>query len=102
MAKKVNSRTTVSQTFPKVRCVANSGLDRAVLQPFHVGPRNCVGRNLALAEMRVILAKMLWHFDLELCPESKDWAVDQQIKVLWVKPELMCKVKIRPGLEKSG
>ena len=81
-------------------CSANVALDRTVFQPFSVGPRNCLGRNLALAEMRVILARMLWNFDVELCPESKRW-VDQKIKTLWIKPKLMCKVKIREGSEKS-
>jgi cytochrome P450 len=71
-----------------------------VLQPFSVGPRNCIGRNLALAEMRLILARVLWNFDFELCPESERWA-EQKVMSLWIKPELMCKVKVREGLEKS-
>ena len=75
--------------------------DRAVLQPFAVGPRNCIGRHLAMAEMRLILARMLWNFDFELCPESEGW-IEQKIKLLWVKPPLMCKVTLREGLEKSG
>ncbi|KAJ5414635.1 hypothetical protein N7509_001262 [Penicillium cosmopolitanum] len=45
--------------------------NRDVLQPFSIGPRNCIGRNLANAEMRMILARMLWNFDIELCTESK-------------------------------
>ncbi|KAL4995183.1 cytochrome P450 [Aspergillus recurvatus] len=48
--------------------------NRAVVQPFSVGPRNCIGRNLAFAEMRVILARVLWNFDLELCRESVNWS----------------------------
>jgi cytochrome P450 len=58
-----------------------------------------VGRNLAMAEMRTILAKMLWNFDFELSAQSERWS-DQKIKTLWLKPELMCKVKVRNGLEK--
>jgi cytochrome P450 len=41
--------------------------NREVFQPFSIGPRNCIGRNLAYAEMRMILARVLWTFDLELC-----------------------------------
>ena len=81
--------------------LADFSPDRAVLQPFHVGPRNCLGRNLALAEMRLILARMLWNFDIELCSQSESW-INQKIKTLWIKPPLMCKVKIRHGLEKTG
>lgn len=67
---------------------------RAVFQPFSFGPRNCLGRNLAYNEMRMILARLLFTFDLEMMPESKDWE-DQKIKVLWCKHPLMCKLRLR-------
>lgn len=34
------------------------------IQPFGVGPRSCAGRLLAWAEMRLILARLIWRFDL--------------------------------------
>ncbi|KAK4222261.1 hypothetical protein QBC38DRAFT_88306 [Podospora fimiseda] len=36
---------------------------RHALQPFTVGPRNCLGQHLAWAEMRLVLAKLLWNFE---------------------------------------
>jgi len=36
----------------------------AVVQPYSVGPRNCIGKNLAYAEMRLILAKFLFVLDI--------------------------------------
>ncbi|KAK4189458.1 hypothetical protein QBC35DRAFT_545856 [Podospora australis] len=39
--------------------------NRQALQAFIVGSRNCLGQNLAWAEMRLIVAKMLWNFDLD-------------------------------------
>jgi hypothetical protein len=42
--------------------------------------------------MRIILANVLWHFDLELCAESNDW-IEQKAYVVWLKLELMVKVK---------
>ncbi|CAG8948790.1 hypothetical protein HYFRA_00001912 [Hymenoscyphus fraxineus] len=68
--------------------------DRKVLQPFSFGPRNCIGRNLAIAEMRLILAKILWNFDLELMPESRDWD-NQKTYALWEKTPLMVKLTAR-------
>ncbi|GFF58286.1 probable sterigmatocystin biosynthesis P450 monooxygenase stcF [Aspergillus lentulus] len=67
---------------------------REVVQPFSVGPRNCIGRNLAFAEMRLILARLLWNFDLELCEESLSW-VDQRAYTIWEKPPLMCRLFLR-------
>ncbi|KAF7593962.1 hypothetical protein BBP40_010469 [Aspergillus hancockii] len=67
---------------------------REVLQPFNVGPRNCIGRNLAYNEMRVMLARVLYNFDLELAPESENWN-QQKSHFLWEKPGLMCVLKDR-------
>ncbi|TGO07172.1 hypothetical protein BTUL_0316g00080 [Botrytis tulipae] len=64
---------------------------RDVLQPFSIGPRNCIGRNLAYNEMRVILARIIWRFDLALCAESQAWD-HQKSFTLWEKPPLMCRV----------
>jgi cytochrome P450 len=58
-----------------------------VLQPFSVGPRNCIGKNLAYAEMRLILAGVLWNYNLKLVEDK--WAVGQQkIFFFWNKPPL--------------
>jgi len=65
---------------------------RDALQPFSTGPRNCISKTLAYAETRSILARMLYNFDFELCPESKNWA-DQKIVFWWDKKPLWCKVK---------
>jgi cytochrome P450 len=65
--------------------------NKKVLQPFSVGPRNCIGRNLAYAEMRLILGRMLWNFDLELQPDSQTWS-SQKIWLLWKKTPLRVKL----------
>lgn len=53
-----------------------------------------MGKNLAYHEMRLIFAKLLWNFDIELCPESDNWT-DQRIFILWEKHPLMVKFKPR-------
>ncbi|KAL8886186.1 MAG: hypothetical protein Q9215_006069 [Flavoplaca cf. flavocitrina] len=55
--------------------------NRAAFQPFSLGPRGCIGRSLAYFETRSILARMLWHFDMQLEDESKGW-IDQKEYVL--------------------
>ncbi|KAK5144603.1 hypothetical protein LTR04_001512 [Oleoguttula sp. CCFEE 6159] len=65
---------------------------RVVVQPFSFGARNCLGKNLAYAEMRLMLAKMIWHFDIELCKESANWFEENRCFTLWEKPPLMVKL----------
>ncbi|KAF2226000.1 isotrichodermin C-15 hydroxylase [Elsinoe ampelina] len=71
---------------------------RDIFQPFHFGPRSCLGRNLAYAEMRVIFAKILYDFELELMPESAKW-IDHKMYTLWEKPKLMVKFTPAKGRE---
>ncbi|KAA8647482.1 cytochrome P450 [Aspergillus tanneri] len=65
---------------------ANDNFD--ILQPFNVGPRNCLGRNLAYAEMRLILARLIYNFDMKLSTDSVGWMERQKIFFLWNKPPL--------------
>jgi averantin hydroxylase len=67
--------------------------DRAVLQPFSIGPRNCIGRSLAYAEMRLILAKILFNFDLELDEGMTGQWMDQKVYLLWEKKPLWVRLK---------
>lgn len=85
--------------------------NRAAVQPFSFGPRNCIGKvgillnesdhyalltslqNLAYAEMRLIFAKIIWTFDIELDAKSKDWMKECKVMTLWDKPELAVHLK---------
>ena len=58
-----------------------------------MGPRGCIGRNLAYAEMRVIIARVLFEFDLELMESSKSWLEDLKNFTLWQKDPLMMRLK---------
>ncbi|KAJ0121357.1 Cytochrome PaP450-1 [Diaporthe amygdali] len=65
-------------------------------QPFSHGPRACLGRNLAWAEMRLIMGHLLWNFDVELSSESANWN-SQKTWFIWDKPDLMIRFKSREG-----
>ncbi|GME65741.1 Cytochrome p450 protein [Neofusicoccum parvum] len=67
---------------------------RDVFEPFSYGPRNCLGKNLAYHEIRLILSIMLWTYDIELCDESRNWS-DQKVWTLWNKPPL--NVRLTPA-----
>lgn len=44
--------------------------------------------SLAYNEMRSVMARMLWHFDMQLCEDSKSWGENQLVYFLWEKPAL--------------
>ncbi|KAJ2984481.1 hypothetical protein NUW58_g6035 [Xylaria curta] len=63
------------------------------MQSFSVGPRNCIGKNLAYAEMRLILAKIVYNFDMTLADDSRGWLDDQRAYIVWEKPALNVHLK---------
>lgn len=70
---------------------------RDVHRPFSTGPRDCIGRNLAFHEMRIIMARLLWEFDLALEDEEEmngGWR-DQKVRIFWDKKPLMVRLKKR-------
>ncbi|KAF3407915.1 Isotrichodermin C-15 hydroxylase [Talaromyces pinophilus] len=66
---------------------------RDACQPFSFGPRNCIGQNLAYAEMRMTMCRILWNFDLELQEESRNWLKEQKTFNLWEKDPLHIRLR---------
>lgn len=53
---------------------------------------------MAYAEMRMVLAKLLFNFDLELANPSEDWWTTQNTFFVWQKKPLMVKLTPRNGV----
>lgn len=55
---------------------------------------NCllIKGSLAYAEMRLILARLLWNFDIELDERSRRWIDEMKMFVLWEKQPLFVKL----------
>ncbi|CAD6591261.1 MAG: hypothetical protein ASARMPRED_005286 [Alectoria sarmentosa] len=64
-------------------------------QPFSLGPRGCLGRNLAWVELRTILAKLHFTYDLKMLDKDLDWHRDSKMQTLWQRPPL------KVGVEKK-
>jgi cytochrome P450 len=70
-------------------------------QPFSLGPRGCIGKNLSYMEMRLILTRLLWNFDIESVDGAWQWDPEGEMKnmlayMTWQKPDLSCRaVKVR-------
>ncbi|KAI1324101.1 cytochrome P450 [Xylariaceae sp. FL0255] len=61
---------------------------RDARQPFSIGPRDCLGRSMAWHQMRLLLAKVVFSFDLDLLDKTQDWT-DQDVYITWEKKPLM-------------
>jgi len=62
--------------------------------PFSVGPRQCIGNNFALLEMRGFLAVLLKRFNFEPDPDCKEEFDEFLGAVLTINPE--CSLRITP------
>lgn len=85
------------------------------MKPFSVGPRNCVGQGLAWAEIRGVLARLVWDFKIEAVVEREEeggiWGMKktgagkvevegwggerQKVHTLWQKERLMVMLRSR-------
>ncbi|KAK8102363.1 cytochrome P450 [Apiospora sp. TS-2023a] len=68
--------------------------NRDAFKPFSFGSRDCLGKNLAYAEMRLIAARFIHRFDYELMPGQEDWHDKQRMYLGWEKGPL--KIRVRP------
>lgn len=59
------------------------------VQPFSLGPRNCIGKNLAYTEMRLVISRLVYDFDMELDKSSENWLKGQPAYHVWDKRPLM-------------
>jgi cytochrome P450 len=64
--------------------------DKNAYIPFGGGPRMCIGNNFAIMEITMILAKLLYHFDLELV--NKEPIETEPLITLRPKQDIMMRI----------
>ncbi|KAJ4326188.1 hypothetical protein N0V94_000134 [Neodidymelliopsis sp. IMI 364377] len=68
----------------------------AGFKPFGVGRHQCIGMKLAWAEMRVVVARVLWQLDIRLAEEGDVWDWGEQATyIFWEKRALSVSVTER-------
>ncbi len=70
-----------------------SGVNRYAFQPFNVGPRQCIGRRFAEMEMVLVLAKLIYHF--EMIPKKPKEVIPEKIEFT-MKPGSPIGVDLKP------
>ncbi|KAI0965286.1 benzoate 4-monooxygenase cytochrome P450 [Xylaria arbuscula] len=73
-------------SFKPQRWVEDSGDNLEACIPFGIGPRTCIGRNIAWMELRLIISKLLWSFDW--VPVTKEFKCPDYL-VMYRGPMLM-------------
>ncbi|KAK7698575.1 hypothetical protein SLS64_012443 [Diaporthe eres] len=68
------------------------GDKRDASQPFQIGTRGCIGRNLAYSEIKLIMARLVWQFDIQNATEG-DWMGSQKVFMVWEKAPLWIKLQ---------
>lgn len=76
-----------TSTSPKSSSNPPANLD--IFHPFQLGRHVCIGQKVAYAEMRLVLARLLWSFDIRLKDEADrwDWG-EQKTYIFWDKRSL--------------
>ena len=46
--------------------------NHSAFHPFSIGPRSCIGRSFAMAEISIALARVMWLMDFRLCGSQAD------------------------------
>ncbi|KAJ1332082.1 aspirochlorine biosynthesis cytochrome P450 monooxygenase [Microdochium nivale] len=74
-----------------------------IFKPFSMGPHDCIGKNLGYAEMRVIIARLLYSFDIEVLPGQDGWMNKQlSTPIIRIKDGLEIRPMLRKGLMNTG
>ncbi|MCJ1448317.1 MAG: RNA polymerase II mediator complex subunit [Stictis urceolatum] len=70
---------------------------RDASQPFSIGTYNCLGKPIAWAELRLLLTRFLWAFDVEEEPGKGLVWDDQEMLVMVHKKPFFVRIKAREG-----
>lgn len=70
-------------------------VNQAAFIPFAAGPANCVGKPLAMMEMRCVVAMLVQEFDMEFTRGcERNWAEGLKDYLVWTKEKLLVDLSV--------
>ncbi|OLL22167.1 Isotrichodermin C-15 hydroxylase [Neolecta irregularis DAH-3] len=73
--------------------IKDQTLGRTAWQPFSLGPRACIGKNMAYIVLRLSIARLVRSFDFELAKPVRSYEVEDFVAAQ--RPELFARVRSR-------
>ncbi|KAI0533247.1 cytochrome P450 [Xylaria digitata] len=61
---------------------------KAASQPFSLGYRACPGKSFAMLQLSLMLAKILYTYDMEMLDPDVDWEANSRHWIMWWKPPI--------------
>ncbi|KAK7733126.1 hypothetical protein SLS53_008314 [Cytospora paraplurivora] len=58
----------------------DNSLVHAAFCPFSIGPRGCVGKSMAIKELMITIARVVWLYEARLCPEDEKRGAGGELK----------------------
>ncbi|OLN89794.1 Isotrichodermin C-15 hydroxylase 20, partial [Colletotrichum chlorophyti] len=71
--------------------------NRSAHCPFLLGPRLCIGRAVAMQSMRLVLAKLVFSFEMQASDPSFRWEDDVKNSYLWIDYQVMANINELKG-----
>ncbi|KAK6501460.1 hypothetical protein TWF481_009298 [Arthrobotrys musiformis] len=81
----IPERWIEGETIPSIGHITKVDVDKArkAYCPFSIGPRGCIGKGLALMEMKITLARIVWEFDVSNPQEQQLRKVGEDLEGGW-------------------
>lgn len=83
-----------SKDFDPDRFASPNTFPSEIYFPFSIGPRSCIGKNLAQFESKVIMARLYQEFELNLVSPDEELSYEESV-TLKPKGGVWCRVKRR-------
>lgn len=68
---------------------------KEMFMPFAEGHRNCIGQNMAMIQLKILIANIIRYYEFELVDGDKDLSEEFEVALLMKIPKLVMRVKKR-------